>query len=82
MNATANRVAVLDATALQPCPFCGGRPTVEADPLMADSVRIACGNPSCRVAPRTEYLLTCYAAELRAVWNGRPVLLSDVSPGV
>lgn len=78
MNATAHPAAALDATTLQPCPFCGGMPRVEPDPWLADSVRIACGNRSCRVTPRTEYLLVCYAAELRTVWNGRPALFADL----
>lgn len=56
---------------LSPCPFCGGDATVEPDPWLAESVRIACGNPACRVQPKTEYLLACYADELRAAWNGR-----------
>lgn len=56
---------------LRPCPFCGGRATVEADPWTGECVRIACGDDACRVAPRTEYLLVRYADELREAWNGR-----------
>jgi hypothetical protein len=58
--------------ALLPCPFCGGRAALERDPRLDESVRIACGNAACRVGPRTEYLLACYADELRAAWNARP----------
>ncbi|HEX2204941.1 MAG TPA: Lar family restriction alleviation protein [Longimicrobium sp.] len=56
---------------LRPCPFCGGAATLEPDPWLDGSVRIACGNGACRVGPRTEYLLTAFADELRAAWNGR-----------
>lgn len=56
---------------LRPCPFCGCAATLEPDPWMGESVRVACGNDGCRVSPRTEYLLLCYADELRAAWNGR-----------
>lgn len=56
---------------LRPCPFCGGEATLEADPWLAGSVRIACGNEACRVAPRTEYLLLSFADELSAAWNER-----------
>lgn len=56
---------------LRPCPFCGGAAVVEADPRLAESVRVACGSGACRVQPRTEYLLACYAGELAAAWNGR-----------
>jgi restriction alleviation protein Lar len=59
---------------LLPCPFCGGAATVEPDPWLDESVRIACGNEACRVRPRTESLLACYADELRAAWNARPDL--------
>ncbi len=57
---------------LLPCPFCGGGATLERDPWLDESVRVACGNAACRVGPRTEYLLACYADELRAAWNARP----------
>ncbi|HEX2190615.1 MAG TPA: Lar family restriction alleviation protein [Longimicrobiaceae bacterium] len=57
---------------LHPCPFCGGGARLERDPWLGESVRIACGNDGCRVMPRTEYLLACYADELRAAWNARP----------
>ena len=56
---------------LLPCPFCGGEAALEPDPWLDESVRVACGNDACRVQPRTEYLLLCYADELRAAWNGR-----------
>lgn len=62
---------VLPGTLL-PCPFCGGAPTVEPDPWLGLSIRVACGNTACRIGPRTEYLLVCYAEELRAAWNERP----------
>jgi hypothetical protein len=57
---------------LRPCPFCGGAATLEADPWLDESLRIACGNDACRVRPRTESLLVCYADELCAAWNARP----------
>jgi len=57
---------------LLPCPFCGGGATLEHDPRLEESVRVACGNRACRVGPRTEYLLACYADELCAAWNARP----------
>ncbi|HEU0077942.1 MAG TPA: hypothetical protein VFQ76_09865 [Longimicrobiaceae bacterium] len=57
--------------ALRPCPFCGGGAAVEPDPWLDGSVRIACGNDACRVRPRTEYLLACYADELHEAWNAR-----------
>lgn len=57
--------------ALLPCPFCGGAPTLEPDPWEGESFRVACANPECRVAPHSEYLLPCFADELRAAWNGR-----------
>lgn len=57
---------------LLPCPFCGGEATVEADPWYGESARIACENPSCGVAPKTEYLLLRFADELRGAWNHRP----------
>jgi Restriction alleviation protein Lar len=57
---------------LRPCPFCGEAPRLEADPWMDESIRIACGNDTCGVMPRTEYLLACYADELVAAWNARP----------
>ena len=57
---------------LRPCPFCGGGATLERDPRLDESMRIACGNAACRVSPRTEYLLACFADELRAAWNARP----------
>ncbi len=57
--------------ALRPCPFCGGEAAVEPDPWLDESVRIACGNDACRVRPRTESLLACYAGELREAWNAR-----------
>lgn len=57
---------------LLPCPFCGGEAAVEADPWSGESARIACGNPSCGVAPKTEYLLLRFADELRCAWNHRP----------
>lgn len=56
---------------LLPCPFCGGAATVEADPWRGESIRVACGGAACPVAPKTEYLLTAFAGELRAAWNGR-----------
>jgi hypothetical protein len=57
---------------LRPCPFCGGEATVQTSPWLDESIRVACGNDECRVQPRTEYLLACYAGELRDAWNGRP----------
>jgi hypothetical protein len=57
---------------LRPCPFCGGGATLERDPRLDESVRIACGNAACPVSPKTEYLLACFADELRAAWNARP----------
>jgi len=57
---------------LLPCPFCGGGATLERDPRLEESVRVACGNAACRVGPRTEYLLACFGDELRAAWNARP----------
>lgn len=56
---------------LRPCPFCGAGAAVEPDPWLDGSVRITCGNDACRVRPRTEYLLACYADELREAWNAR-----------
>lgn len=56
---------------LHPCPFCGGEAIVESDPWLDEGVRIACGNDACRVRPRTESLLACYADELCAAWNAR-----------
>jgi hypothetical protein len=56
---------------LLPCPFCGGAATVEADPWRGESIRVACADAACPVAPKTEYLLTRFAGELRAAWNGR-----------
>ena len=56
---------------LLPCPFCGGAATVEADPWRGESIRVACAGAACPVAPKTEYLLTRFAGELRAAWNGR-----------
>lgn len=56
---------------LRPCPFCGGEAALEADALLEDGFRIACGNAACGVRPRTEPLLACYADELCAAWNGR-----------
>jgi hypothetical protein len=56
---------------LRPCPFCGAEAAVEPDPWLDESVRIACGSDACRVKPRTEYLLACYADELREAWNAR-----------
>ena len=57
---------------LRPCPFCGAAATLEPAPWMDESVRIGCGNDACRVMPKTEYLLVCYADELAAAWNARP----------
>jgi len=69
---TATAAATLLAgSALRPCPFCGGEAEVEPDPWLDDSVRIACGNDACRVKPRTECLLACYADELLEAWNAR-----------
>lgn len=65
------RVEPVSAGALLPCPFCGGAAAVERDPLLEESVRVACGNEGCAIRPRTEYLLACFADELRAAWNGR-----------
>lgn len=59
------------AELLRPCPFCGAEAAVEADPWLDESIRITCGNDACRVRPRTESLLACYADELCAAWNGR-----------
>jgi hypothetical protein len=57
---------------LLPCPFCGSAATQEPDPWLLESIRITCGNDACRVRPRTESLLVCYADELAAAWNARP----------
>lgn len=65
------RPAPVDPASLSPCPFCGGAATVEPDPRLVESLRIACGNTACRVAPKTEYLLAAFADELRAAWNDR-----------
>jgi hypothetical protein len=62
---------LLAGSALRPCPFCGGEAAVEPDPWLDECVRITCGNDACRVKPRTEYLLACYADELREAWNAR-----------
>jgi hypothetical protein len=70
MEGTARRPEVALGRLL-PCPFCGRGATVEADRWRGESVRIACSNDSCRVRPRTEYLLPAYAEELCAAWNGR-----------
>ena len=59
------------AELLRPCPFCGAEAAVEPDPWLDESIRITCGNDACRVRPRTESLLACYADELCAAWNGR-----------
>lgn len=56
---------------LRPCPFCGADAALEPDPWLDESLRITCGNDACRVRPRTESLLACYADELCAAWNGR-----------
>ena len=56
---------------LLPCPFCGAAAALEPDPWAGESVRIACENAACLVAPKSEYLLVRFAAELRAAWNGR-----------
>ena len=58
-------------TLLLPCPFCGGAPVLEPDPWAGESVRVACANPACGVAPRSEYLLLRFVDELRAGWNRR-----------
>ena len=50
---------------------------LEPDPWMGESVRIACSRESCPVLPRTEYLLTRFADELCAAWNGRPAFPLD-----
>ena len=63
--------AELGGGALRPCPFCGGGAAVEPDPWLDGSLRVACGNDACRVRPRTESLLACYADELREAWNAR-----------
>lgn len=69
---TVTAAAALPAgSTLRPCPFCGGEAAVELDPWLDGSVRIACGNDACRVKPRTEYLLACYADELLQAWNAR-----------
>lgn len=60
-----------DAGPLRPCPFCGGAAALEADPWLPESLRVACGNGTCPVRPRTEYLLPRFADELCAAWNGR-----------
>lgn len=60
-----------DLGTLLPCPFCGGPAAVERDPWQGESIRVACASAACRVAPRTEYLLVCFADELRAGWNRR-----------
>ena len=70
-ESTTLRPPRIDVGPLRPCPFCGGEATVEPDPWLDESVRIACGNEACRVTPKTEYLLVCYADELCAAWNGR-----------
>lgn len=57
--------------ALRPCPFCGAGAAVEPDPRLEGSLRVACGSDACRVRPRTESLLACYADELRDAWNAR-----------
>lgn len=57
---------------LRPCPFCGAEAALEPDPWLDESLRIVCGNEACRVRPRTETLLDCYADELCAAWNARP----------
>lgn len=56
---------------LRPCPFCGAAAVVEPAPWLEESVRVSCGNDGCRVQPRTEYLLSAFAEELREGWNGR-----------
>ena len=61
-----------DVGPLRPCPFCGGAAALERDPLLDESLRVACGNGACRVGPKTEYLLACFVDELRAAWNARP----------
>jgi hypothetical protein len=65
---------------LRPCPFCGAAATVEADPWLRESLRITCGNDACRVRPRTESLLACYADELCEAWNARPAAPSADRP--
>ncbi|HEX8358558.1 MAG TPA: hypothetical protein VF613_00460 [Longimicrobium sp.] len=57
---------------LLPCPFCGGAAAVEADPWYGESARITCASDACRVSPKTEYLLLCFADEMRDSWNHRP----------
>jgi hypothetical protein len=76
MSATAAEARV-GAGLLRPCPFCGGAAMIEASPWLEESVRIACGSDACRVRPRTEYLLECYADELCAAWNGRVLPAQD-----
>jgi hypothetical protein len=66
---------------LRPCPFCGGAATLEPDPWLDGSLRIACGNAACRVSPKTETLLACFADELLAAWNGRPASASGAGDG-
>lgn len=65
--------------AFLPCPFCGGAPVRERDPWDAACIRVACANPACRVVPRTEYLLACFADELLAAWNSRAAPAADGS---
>jgi hypothetical protein len=72
MSTTALEVSRVTLGSLHPCPFCGGPAALERSPWLSESVRITCGNESCGVRPRTEYLLACYADELCAAWNARP----------
>ena len=63
----------IQPAALPPCPFCGDAPSWEAHPNDDDILRIACTSDACAVAPRTEYLLSSFAGELRAAWSHRPL---------